>query len=122
MAIAGDYSRPAATVTNDEAYSLSATLIDAGDGKFTLDIKNTVNAAERLLCRVNIYPVVNGQTLSPEAEVLRFDSSAGSVYADTKATPFTDAEADNDGSSQRIGLGQQIDLDAIWTTAGAPRT
>jgi|GEM_PF-6575132 len=122
MAIAGDYSRPAATVTNDESYSYTGNLIDADDGVLTVDIKDTINGSERLMFRLLIHLPITGQTLAPEVELLRFDSSAAATYVNTKASPFSDAEADNNGSSQRIKLGQQIDLDAIATTAGSPRT
>lgn len=122
MPVSGNYDRPAASPTNTQGYSLSGNLVDDSDGKLTLDVVDNINAADRLICRINVYLPINGQTLAPEVELLRFDSSAGSAYGNTKASPFSDAEADNDGSSQKIKLGQQIDLDTIATTAGAPRT
>jgi hypothetical protein len=117
-----NYTRPAATLTNNEAIVLTLVGIEdtaANPDNVTIDLKATVNAAARLVHRIRLTPVIEGATQKVKVEFLDFSSAAASTYADAKTTPFTDAEAD---SVTVIGYSPAINLDAFYTTAGDARS
>lgn len=115
MAISGNISR---TKVTTEAVALSAIAIEdtaATEDNFCLDVKQTINSNPRLVARLRVTPIIAGGNISFRIEHLDFSSSADQIYADSKATPFTDAEADR---ARVIGTTQAINLDAIFTLAG----
>lgn len=117
-----NYSRPAATTVNNEAIVLALNGLEdtaANPDNVTVDLKATINAAARLIHRVRLTPEISGTNQRIKVEFLDFSSTAASTYANTKDTPFTDAEAD---SVTVVGYTPWVNLDAIYTTAGDARS
>lgn len=117
-----NYSRPAATTVNNEAIVLALVGLEdtaATPDNVTIDLKATINAAARLVHRIRLTPEISGTLQRVKVEFLDFSSSADQTYANTKNTPFTDAEAD---SVTIVGYTPWVDLDAVYTTAGDARS
>lgn len=118
MAINGSFTRQSANPTETKATAFSAVVIEGG-GVFTVDIKNTINGQPRLALRLNIEPVISGDRVRCHVQQLNFESSGSQVYADSKATPFSDDEADSVGAILKT---ETVNLNVLWTNAGEPPT
>lgn len=117
-----NYSRPSATVANDEAIVLALNGLEdtaATPDNVTIDLKATVNAAARLIHRIRVTPEISGINQRLKIEALDFSATAASTYADAKTTPFTDAEAD---VVTVVGYTPWVNLDALYTLAGDARS
>jgi hypothetical protein len=117
-----NYTRPAATSTNNEAVQLTLVGLEdtaATPDNVTIDLKATVNAAARLVHRLRVTPEISGTNQRLKVEFLDFSSSGDQTYANAKNTPFTDAEAD---SVTMVGYSPWVNLDALYTLAGDARS
>lgn len=112
-----NYSRPAATQTNNEAIVIAAAVADdTANSRFIVDITATVNAATRLVKKVVITPEYSGVNLRLDIKEYHFAGSA--TY--TNSTNPAIATATN-ASAPFNGKTNWLDLDAFYTSAGDTR-
>ena len=116
MAQTATFTRTTVTTSNQNSSQTAIVTEDGTDVRY-LDIKATINLADRLLHRFKITSSTSGGTQKFTIEYLDFSSSGNQTYTDgALTTPFTDAEAD---SITTIGASPAIDMDAIYDLAEA---
>lgn len=112
------FTRPAATLTNNESITLSATLSDdTTNAQFIVDFTATVNAASRIFKKLVIKPIYSGSNFYLEVKEYNFVGTQTYVSATNPA--IATAVNATTPKTERFSI---TDLDIFYSQSGDVRS